>query len=296
MGKTRTGRCALCCQAKELQLSHIVPHFVGRKLINTSPGSIRSSNEPNRTLQDISKEYMLCSECEELFSAKETWFANHVFNPYIDRGDKVFVYDKKLTYFIISLSWRTLYLDLDKFSRDTSFDREKLMVLFRAEQTMRDFLLGKRSDLDTIQNHVFFLDRVQAAPNLDASMNPNVVMHRTISSYSVCDGQTMFTLSNLMGILVVTFYSMDSNEIWVNTKIELENGTLRAENQQMTSVVGNEIQYWMDCGAAAQQNLSEKQRKKLEEKLYALGDDFLKYPIAQDLFADFELEEQKTEM
>lgn len=296
MGKTQIGRCALCCQTTELQLSHIVPRFIGRKLINTSPGNIRSSNEPNRTLQDISKVHLLCSECEELFSAKETWFANHIFNPYIDRKEKVFLYDSKLTYFIVSLSWRTLYLDLDKFSRDASFDKEKLMVLFRAEQTMRDYLLGKRDDLDTIQNHVFFLDRVQAAPSLDASMNPNVVMHRTISSYSVCDGQTMFTVSNLMGILVVTFYAMDLNEIWINTKIELETGALRAENQQMTSAVGNEIQYWMDCGAAAQKNLSEQQRKKLEDKLKALGDDFLKYPIAQDLFADFELEERKTEV
>ena len=85
MGKTRPGRCALCCQTKELQLSHIVPHFVGRKLINTSPGNIRSSKEPNRTLQDISKEYMLCADCEERFSAKETWFANHIFIPYIDK-------------------------------------------------------------------------------------------------------------------------------------------------------------------------------------------------------------------
>ena len=157
---------------------------------------------------------------------------------------------------------------------------------------MRDYLLGKRNDLEAIQNHVFFLDRIQSAPNLDASMNPNVVMHRTISSYTVYDGKTLFTLSNLMGILVVTFYAMDSREIWVNTKIELGNGILKAENQQMTSIVGNEIQYWMEQGAAAQQNLSEKQRKKLEEKMRALGDDILKYPIIQDLFDDFELEEK----
>lgn len=292
MGKTRPGRCALCCQTKELQLSHIVPHFVGRKLINTSPGNIRSSNEPNRTIQDIFNEYMLCSECEERFSAKETWFANHIFNPYIDKKEKTFSYDERLAYFIVSVSWRTLYGDLEKYSRDPFFDKDSLMILFRAEQTMREYLLGKRTDLEAIQNHIFFLDYVQSAPSLDSSMNPNVVMHRTISSYSVCSGKTLFTLSNLMGILVVTFYSMDSNETWVNTKIELGNGTLKAENQQMTSIVGAEIQYWMEQGAAAQQNLSEKQRKKIEDKMRALGDDILKYPIIQDLFADFELEEE----
>lgn len=291
MKKTKLGQCALCRETKELQLSHIVPHFVGRKLINTSPGNIRSSNEPNRTLQDISKEYLLCSDCEERFSAKETWFANNVFNPYIDKKEKAFPYDKRLIYFIVSLSWRTLYLDLDKFSCDPFFNKDALMILFRAEQIMRDYLLGKRTDLDIIQNHIFFLDRIKYAPNLNATMTPNVVMHRTISSYSVCDGNTLFTLSNLMEILIITFYSMDSREVWDNTKVELGSGILKAENQHMESVVGNEIQYWMEQGAAAQQNLSEKQRKKLEEKLFALGDDILNYPIIQDLFDDFELGE-----
>lgn len=83
---------------------------------------------------------------------------------------------------------------------------------------------------------------------------------------------------------------MDSNENWVNTKIELGNGMLRAEDQHMTSVVGNEIQHWMEQGDIAQHNLSEKQRKKIEEKLNGLGDDILKYPIFQDLYDDLDLE------
>jgi hypothetical protein len=53
MAKTQIGQCALCRQNKELQLSHIVPNFVGRCLKNTSPGSIRVTNEPNKVAQDI---------------------------------------------------------------------------------------------------------------------------------------------------------------------------------------------------------------------------------------------------
>ena len=292
MGKTRPGRCALCCQAKELQLSHIVPHFVGRKLINTSPGNIRASNEPNRAIQDIFKEYMLCSECEERFSAKERWFANHIFNPYIDKKEKTFSYDERLTYFIVSVSWRTLYGDLEKYSQDPFFDKDNLLTLFRAEQIMREYLLGKRTELGDIQNHVFFLDQIQFLHGLDASLNPNVIMHRSITSYSVCVGKTLLTLSKLMGILIITFYAMDSNEIWVNTKVELGNGVLKVANQHMDSIVGEEIPRWMEQGADAQQNLSEKQRKKIEEKMRALGDDILNYPIIQDWLDDLELEEK----
>ncbi len=290
MGKTQSGRCALCCQPKELQLSHIVPHLVGRKLIKTSPGNIRSTAEPNLPIQDIFKEYLLCSECEERFSAKETWFANKVFNPYIDKKEKLFCYDERLTYFIVSVSWRTLYIDLEKYSQDPLFDRDVLMTLFRAEQTMRDYLLGKRNDLEGIQNHLFFMDRIQSVSGVDPSLFPNVILHRSITSGSNYFGKTLYTVSNLMGILIVTFYSMDSSEIWVNTKVELGNGIIKAEGQQMTSVIGNEIQFWMEQGATAQEALSDKQRKKIEEKLYALGDDILKYPIFQDLFDDFDLE------
>lgn len=69
------GKCALCGEDKELQLSHIIPKFIGKYLKNTSIGNIRSHENPNRIAQDIEKHYMLCHDCEELFSASERYFA-----------------------------------------------------------------------------------------------------------------------------------------------------------------------------------------------------------------------------
>lgn len=43
---------------------------------------------------------MLCHDCEELFSAKERWFASNIFNPWQDHKKQIFVYDENLTYFI----------------------------------------------------------------------------------------------------------------------------------------------------------------------------------------------------
>lgn len=159
MGKKKTihGQCALCRQNKELQLSHIVPHFVGRRMIKTAPGDIRVTNEPNIVAQDIEKHYMLCHDCEELFSAKERWFASNIFNPWQDHKQREFSYDENLTYFIVSLSWRSLYLDLEEYSCDSTFDKEILLTMLRAESIMRDYLLGKRQDVSDIQNHIFFL-------------------------------------------------------------------------------------------------------------------------------------------
>lgn len=286
MAKTQMGQCALCRQNKELQLSHIVPNFVGRYLKSTSPGSIRVTNEPNKVAQDIEKHFMLCHDCEELFSSRERWFANIFFNPYQQRNETIYDYNENLTYFIISLSWRSLYLDLAEYVMDTDFDQDILMTLFRAEEIMHDYLTGKRTDIGFIENHIFFLDRVQSLSNIDALKNPSVAMHRSISSYTVYNGKTSFTISNLMGILIVTFYSMDSKEQWINTKIYPGIGRIEARNQNITSIVGQEIQHWMKQSEEAKNNLSPTQKKKIEEKFKNIGDDIKKYPIYQDFEDD----------
>ena len=144
MAKTQVGQCALCKAQKELQLSHIIPHFVGRKLIKTSPGNIRSSNEPNKVRQDIEKHFMLCHECEELFSAKERWFSANIFNPYQDANEKAFNYDENLTYFIISLSWRSLCLDLEEFVSDPTFNKNVLNILNKRTLRSQTFTCSLR--------------------------------------------------------------------------------------------------------------------------------------------------------
>ncbi len=288
MGKVKTinGQCALCRQNKELQLSHIVPHFVGRKMIKTAPGNIRITNEPNKVAQDIEKHYMLCHDCEELFSAKERWFASNIFNPWQDHKQQIFVYDENLTYFIISLSWRSLYLDLEEYSCDPTFNKEILMIMLRAESIMRDYLLGKRQDVSDIQNHMFFFDRIESASNYDFGKNPSVAMHRSITSYSAYNGKTSFTISNLLGIMIVTFYSMAEQEEWANTQVLNGSGTIAAKNQGIKSVVGQEIQHWMNEAENAKNNLSENQRNKILEKMESLGDGIKDYAIFQDFLDD----------
>ena len=65
-----------------------------------------------------------------------------------------------------------------------------------------------------------------------------------------------------MGILIVTFYSMDTNEYWNNTKIEIETGTIEAKNQKIVSVVGQEIQHWMNQTKEAQKTFPKPSKRK----------------------------------
>lgn len=92
-------KCALCGNEAELELSHTVPKMAVRTLKKTAIGNIRSTENPNKTIQDSEKLYMLCGDCEDLFSEKETWFANKIFHPYLKKEKTIFDYDENLAYY-----------------------------------------------------------------------------------------------------------------------------------------------------------------------------------------------------
>lgn len=86
--------------------------------------------------------------------------------------------------------------------------------------------------------------------------------------------------------MIVTFYSMTEQEEWTNTQILNGSGTIAAKNQGIKSVVGQEIQHWMNEAENAKNNLSEKQKNKIIEKMKNLGDGIKDYAIFQDFFDD----------
>ena len=99
---------------------------------------------------------MLCHDCEERFSAAERYFANTVFYPYHKDNQEKIDYNEQLYYFITSLSWRSLYLDIVNFVKDGDVRIDVLEKMIESEKIMREFLLKRRSDIGNIENHIFF--------------------------------------------------------------------------------------------------------------------------------------------
>jgi uncharacterized protein YlaI len=94
------GKCKLCGTKGELEESHFIPKFVGKWIKKTSiTGYLREHNEPHKRAQDIAKEYWLCGECEDKFSAWETKFANAVFHPFVNGKTSVASYDSWMSKF-----------------------------------------------------------------------------------------------------------------------------------------------------------------------------------------------------
>lgn len=198
-----------------------------------------------------------------------------------------FQYDSRLTYFILSLSWRSLYLDLEEFSCDKTFNKKRLETFIRAEDIMRNYLMGKRKTIENIENHIFFCDRIIEIDNAQQRIeNPNTTIHRNITSYSGYNGNTLFTISNLMGIIIVTLYSKGMKESWINTKINKDSGVIEAKNQEVKSDVFQEVLYWSEHLKEAKKKISTKQKKNIEKNILENHKNIKKYPIYQDILDD----------
>ena len=286
----RLSECALCDSNDPLELSHIVPKMVVRALKKTSVGCIRHTDNPNQTVQDSEKHYMLCGKCEDLFSEYEKYFSDNVFQPYLKAEKTRYEYDERLFYFLTSLSWRSLYLDLLDFVQNHVLGLDALECLIQAEKTMKDFLLKRRPDIGNIEHHIFFLDRIECADGDFAAkeMRPHATFHRGIASYSFCDEEhgTYGTLTNMMGILVVTLYQKSKEEVWVNTDICNGTGAVEAKNQKMISTVGNELIHLMKTAKAAEEAISPAQKGKIKERLDKAEETIRSNPVFQDWFDD----------
>lgn len=289
------GKCALCGTEAELQLSHIIPKFAGRYLKETSIGNIRNHALAERIVQDIEKHYLLCHECEELFSASERYFANTLFYPYLRDKKDTFAYDERLFYFLTSLSWRSLYLDIVNFVREGTLRLDILERMIDSERIMREFLLKNRADLAEIEHHIFFFDRVMEANTPTDSIfkngRPHETIHRSLISYSGFADNTIYTISNLMGIVIVTLYSKDQDEFWEGTQVKNRDSAIEAKNQHMQSRLCNEFYFWMEQCDTASKNISDRDREKILKKIENLGTDIENYPFFQDVIDDRKLEE-----
>ena len=261
-------------------------------------GNIRNSENPNMVVQDSEKHYMLCGNCEDLFSEDETYFANLMFHPYLKGEKSKFDYDSRLFYFLTSVSWRSLYWDLLDFVENHVVGIDALECLIKSEKIMREFLLNKRTDIEYIENHIFFFDDIKEVVNDEVlgikNLKPHATFHRGIGSYTFCyesDG-TYGTITNMMGIVILTFYSFGKNEKWINTRIKNGNGSIEAKNQEIRSVVGNEFAHMMRTAQKASDEMSEVQQNKVVERLQKAGETIKDSQVYKDWENDKRISEQ----
>jgi len=261
--------CALCGKEAVLELSHIIPKFVFDYVKRTSVTSrFRTPlDNPDVPKQDGDKKKLLCGECEDLFSEQERLFANNLFHKFQKDNIQEINYDRWLNYFITSVNWRVLKEDIEYFKTDNTVTSHEIQLMLEAEQTMRDYLLKRRDDLQYIENHIFLFDEVQTTNNSEViEGGPNVFFRRSVFGYSyvVHNPTGIYVYSNLAGILIVTIVKSIELEVWENTKVELGLGKLQMPQNISSPLMDEMIEYMLESKKVS---LSLAQKEKLVERV-----------------------------
>lgn len=263
-------KCALCRKDAPLELSHIIPRFVYKSMKKNSPtGNMRLASEPNKRIQDGDKQELLCGECEDLFNLDETTFANTIYHKFQSDKLQEFKYGPWLNRFITSVNWRGLYVDIIGYVSEQNIDTYQLDVLIKAEQIMRDYLIGRRNDLGKIENHIFFFNSIKETSEEIFGLDLHTAIGGGVVGYTVvmndCDSSYVFL--NLQGVIIVTIIKKAAQESWENTLVYNE-GIFNINNpQHITSPLCAEFEYLALKRKQAMEQLSDKQREKILEDI-----------------------------
>jgi hypothetical protein len=236
---------------------------------------------------------MLCGECEDRFNKAETLFAGKLFRPYLIADESRFEYDEWLQYFIVSVNWRNLYLDIIGHVNDHDIDIDELQVLIENEAIMRAYLLDERQDIGTIENHLFFFGDIKSASQEISSLLPHVAMRTSYCGYTIRNREekTVGTISNLLGIVMVTIYQKGIKEEWSKTQVHQQAGFIEAKDQHVRSIFGQELIEMMKNAKELSSKLSETQRQKINDKLNKNKEEYIKSLAFKQRMKDYILEE-----
>ncbi len=223
------GKCKLCEKQKTLKESHIIPKFVFRWLKKTGGRFIRRLNNPNIRVEDGVKKYLLCNECEQLFSKFEDKFARDIFYPYSDKKIDFFKYDSNLIRFSISVLYRILLINSKE---DNSFNELHAIDLKQALVEWQKYLYeGKK--LDKFHKiHIFFTSENLSKDVLPCKRFLNYYL-RGIDGAIVSSNKACVVYVKMARIIIIGEIKNFDNSDMKNTLIDLTDGELKVNQMKL---------------------------------------------------------------
>ncbi len=220
------GTCKLCSNEGVLKESHFIPKFVGKWIKKTSvTGYIREKNKVHKRAQDIAKEYWLCGDCEQLFSAWEREFANKVFYPFVDQGSSVAKYNNWMSKFCASISWRTLtFIRSKKPSEET--DQEQSIMLDKTQEHLKKYLLGETSNLNEYEQHLFPLEKIASTDSNELPTSINRYFLRTIGMDIVGNSIDQYIFTKMPSFILLGVIKAKNLKAMRSSRIAINSGQL----------------------------------------------------------------------
>jgi len=277
--------CALCDKRRELQLSHIVPKFVFTWHKKNTSNHLRSSEEPNKRVQDGLKEYLLCCECEQKFSSWEDKFAREVFRP-INKGDfQKTKYSDWALKFAVSVSFRALtYYKRKGLSH---FSSEQLQEAEIALQEWKEFLLGNQPHPGKYEQHLIPLDVIESHSIPNPSPFFNRYITSTVDTDPIAGDRVAFIYVKMFKCLLIGHIKQDK-QLWRETKIHVKNGIAGgkvnyAVPDYLFEYMNNKANHVFSLG----DNISPTQKSKIAESFDSNLDKIINSPVGEGIVYDF---------
>ena len=264
--------CKLCNLNECIENSHVIPQLVFRHIKSDSPtGFFRPYLMPNRREQDGDKQPLLCLECENRFSVAENLFAQNIFVPFHERDEDRFLYGPWLHYFLTSLAWRTLVLDLPGFEADSTIAPCVLEPVRRSLDTMQSYLLGATHLGNSIRQHAIPCTVVgKCSPEL-ASAGPNVLIRRSTVGYALVEKRLGYAavVHNMAGFITVLNIKGNPRDTWFNTKIDPSGGKIAQPQEARSWVIDHLLEWSINAQRGIFEGMSEKQNRKMLDGIQA---------------------------
>ena len=278
------GSCALCGEHKALMESHVLPAFAYRWLRDSSgKGHIRSTDNPNKRVQDGIKLYWLCGECETKFSAYETAFATYAFHPW-NKGQERVPYKDWLLKFCVSISWRVL-----KFCRgrnsDAKYTDEQNGLMDQAERRWYAFLQDDVPHPAKFEQHLLIFDVIEDTDIQGLPSNFNRFMTRAITFDIVGSEKSLMTYAKIGKFNVFGIILKGPNK-WEGTKVHIKHGLLKPGSFTIPAGLLDLFTDKANHSASAMSKMSHRQQGKIDAAFRKNIDSFAGSDLFKAMHAD----------
>lgn len=279
------GVCALCGEERELMKSHIIPAFAYRWLKKSSGnGHIRSTQNPNKRIQDGFKKRLLCNECENRFSRAETEFANKIFHPYTTASGGRLWYFEWMMYFCTSVSWRILIFYRDNGHLD-DWDSDSIEKLNEAEVAWRQVLLGQAPHAGLHEQHLLPVDKIESA-TMTLPPNINRYLMRAIDMDLCTGNDAIFTFCKFGRFILVGMVCEPELKSWTGTKINANQGVVEPKEYILPTPFGEYILEKANRMRDALATMSPNQATKVEQAFKENADSYISSDAFDSMEAD----------
>jgi hypothetical protein len=172
----------------------------------------------NRRVQDGTKDYFLCEDCEDRFSHYENTFAKELFYPFVENSSVSVDYGEDILKFAVSASWRVLAYSRRK-DRLKHFRGRHERAVTAALASWGDYLLGTTDDIGRNEIHLLPFSGVVKYSGPDIPSNFNRYLRRAVEIDTVVSDHEAVTYRKLGPLILIGLIEYPDPNHWKNTKI-----------------------------------------------------------------------------